>query len=97
LVEGLRSDLIAGDDGFWRLLPEHPRLSFDEAARAALLEEQRGLSPRSRLAEVVIRALSPTRDAAIHSSSSSSRLGAGLNELRGRLREPSARLPCLER
>jgi len=57
LVEGLRSDLIAGDEGFWRLAPEHSRTSFDDAARAALLDEQRGLSPRSRLAEGIIRTL----------------------------------------
>jgi hypothetical protein len=57
LVEGLRCDLVAGDEGFWRLAPEYPRIPFDDAARAALLEEQRELSLRSRLAEVVIRTL----------------------------------------
>lgn len=57
LVEGLRSDLVAGDEGFWRLAPEHSRLAFDEAAKAALLDEQRELSFRSRVAEVVIRTL----------------------------------------
>jgi uncharacterized protein YbjT (DUF2867 family) len=57
LVEGLRSDLIAEDEGFWRLAPEHRRTSFDDVARAALLDEQRELSPRARWAEVVIRAL----------------------------------------
>jgi uncharacterized protein YbjT (DUF2867 family) len=57
LVEGLRCDLVAGDEGFWRLAPEYPRIPFDDAARAALLEEQRELSFRSRLAEVVIRTL----------------------------------------
>ena len=57
LVEGLRGDLIAGDEGFWRLAPEHTCTSFDDAARAALLAEQRDLSQRSRWAEVVIRAL----------------------------------------
>ncbi len=57
LVEGLRSDLVAGDEGFWRLAPEHARLAFDDAAKAALLDEQLRLSFRSRVAEVVIRAL----------------------------------------
>jgi uncharacterized protein YbjT (DUF2867 family) len=58
LVEGLRSDLVSEDEGFWRLAPEYERRSFDDAARAALLEEQRDLSLRARFAEVVIRALS---------------------------------------
>jgi uncharacterized protein YbjT (DUF2867 family) len=58
LVEGLRCDLVAEGNGFWRLAPEYRRTPFDEAARAALLDEQRELSLRSRLAEIVIRALS---------------------------------------
>ncbi|HTV25880.1 MAG TPA: NAD(P)H-binding protein [Polyangiaceae bacterium] len=57
LVEGLRCNLLAGDEGFWRLAPEYRRTPFDEAARAALLEEQSELSLRSRLAEMVIRTL----------------------------------------
>lgn len=57
LVEGLRCDLVAESEGFWRLAPEYPRIPFDDAARAALLEEQRELSLRSRLAEIVIRTL----------------------------------------
>jgi uncharacterized protein YbjT (DUF2867 family) len=57
LVEGLRSDIVADDEGFWRLAAEHPRVSFDEAARAALLEEQQELGLRSRVAEVLIRGL----------------------------------------
>jgi uncharacterized protein YbjT (DUF2867 family) len=58
LVEGLLSDLVSEDDGFWRLVPEYTRTSFDDAARAALLHEQRDLSVRSRVAELVIRTLS---------------------------------------
>jgi hypothetical protein len=58
LVEGLRCNLVAESEGFWQLAPGYRRLSFDEAARAALLEEQDELSLRSRLAERVIRALS---------------------------------------
>jgi uncharacterized protein YbjT (DUF2867 family) len=58
LVEGLRSDLVADDEGLWQLLPEYQRTSFDEAARRALLDEQRDLSLRSRMAELVIRTLS---------------------------------------
>jgi uncharacterized protein YbjT (DUF2867 family) len=58
LVEGLLSDLVSEDDGFWHLVPEYTRQSFDEAARAALLHEQRDLSVRSRVAELIIRTLS---------------------------------------
>jgi uncharacterized protein YbjT (DUF2867 family) len=58
LVKGLRSDLVASDEGFWRLAPEHERLPFDAAARAALLEEQRDLSLKSRLAERAIQTFS---------------------------------------
>lgn len=58
LVEGLRSDLVSEDDGFWRLVPEYTRMSFDSAARAALLHEQSELSMRSRVAELIIRTLS---------------------------------------
>jgi uncharacterized protein YbjT (DUF2867 family) len=57
LVEGLRCNLLSVDEGFWRLAPDYRRTPFDEAARAALLEEQRELSMRSRLAELVIRTL----------------------------------------
>lgn len=58
LVEGLRSDLVSEDDGFWRLVPEYTRMSFEDAARSALLHEQRELSVRSRFAELIIRGLS---------------------------------------
>lgn len=58
LVQGLRCDLVSPDDGFWLRAPEYRRTPFDEAARAALLEEQRELSLRSRLAESIIRTLS---------------------------------------
>ena len=36
LVEGLRTDILAPDDGFWQLAPAHRRQSFDEAVRVAL-------------------------------------------------------------
>jgi uncharacterized protein YbjT (DUF2867 family) len=58
LVEGLRCDLVAEGEDFWRLAPEYRRIPFEEAARAALLDEQRELGLRSRLAEAVIRTLS---------------------------------------
>lgn len=51
LVDGLREDLTAPDDGFWKLVPEHARIPFDEAARRALAEEQGSLSPATQRAE----------------------------------------------
>jgi uncharacterized protein YbjT (DUF2867 family) len=60
LVEGLRSDLIAFDRGFWKLMPEHQLVPFDEAARRALIAEARGLSLKTRLAEWVIHRLTPS-------------------------------------
>jgi uncharacterized protein YbjT (DUF2867 family) len=62
LVEGLRSDLVASDDGFWRLYPEHTRMSFHEALDRALPEEERGLSPRARWLERAVHAVLPARD-----------------------------------
>ena len=58
LVEGLTSDLYTEGEGFWRFMPEHERVPFDEAARRALAAEARGLSPLSRSAEGVLQALS---------------------------------------
>lgn len=51
LVEGLRGDLVAADDGFWQQFPQHTRVSFDEAARRALRDEADTLSLRDRTAE----------------------------------------------
>jgi len=59
LVQGLTHDLIAPDDGFWRLVPQHQRLSFDEAARRALREDELHgeMSLRGRLAERLVQRL----------------------------------------
>lgn len=54
LVEGLRTDLIATDLGFWRMFPEHQRVPFDEAARRALRGEASTLPFTSRLTEWLI-------------------------------------------
>ena len=59
LVEGLRSDLLARDAGFWRLYPEHRRLSFHEALLRALPEEERALSPKARWLERVVHEIAP--------------------------------------
>ena len=59
LVEGLRSDLIAPDDGIWQLIPDHPRVPFDEAARRALIAEARTLPLRTRFAEWLLHRITP--------------------------------------
>ena len=41
VVVGLKTDLIADDDRFWSRIGHPRRKSFEEAARAALLEESR--------------------------------------------------------
>lgn len=62
LVLGLTSDLISPDDGFWRLLPDHERIPFDEAARKALLDEEASVPMSGKAFEAVIRRLSRRRD-----------------------------------
>jgi uncharacterized protein YbjT (DUF2867 family) len=57
LVAGLCSDLIAPDEGFWKLLPEHRRVPFEEAAKRALLAEAATLPLRSRLTEWLLHGL----------------------------------------
>jgi uncharacterized protein YbjT (DUF2867 family) len=61
LVEGLRSDIIAPDQGYWKLCPEHERQSFDTAARKALNDEESGLSTGAILIETAIDRFSPKR------------------------------------
>ncbi|GAC1376412.1 MAG: hypothetical protein NVSMB47_21950 [Polyangiales bacterium] len=41
LIEGLSSDLLADGRGLWAVTPDHAPLSFDEAARRALAEDER--------------------------------------------------------
>lgn len=55
LVEGLRSDLVAEGDGYWRLMPNYQRTSFDEAAREALRHDEQNLSPTASAAEAIVR------------------------------------------
>lgn len=59
LVEGLRTDILSPDAGFWKLVPEHQRRSFDDAVRGALHEEAEGLSTGALLFEQAIDRLSP--------------------------------------
>jgi len=62
LVEGLKTDILAPDQGFWKLCPEHVRQSFDEAVRAALSEETDSLSTGALLFEQAIDRVSPKHE-----------------------------------
>ncbi|PRP96132.1 NAD(P)H-binding protein [Enhygromyxa salina] len=62
LVEGLTSDLVAKDEGFWALAPEHELVPFDVAAERALAAENRELSIVARASERIIQVLArPSR------------------------------------
>ncbi|MET0284703.1 MAG: NAD(P)H-binding protein [Polyangiales bacterium] len=61
LVEGLRTDIVAPDEGYWKLCPEHERQPFDVAARKALNGEESDLSTGAILLETAIDRLSPKR------------------------------------
>lgn len=58
LVEGLTSDLIARDEGFWKLMPEYRRTPFDTAARRALDGEAASLPLRTRMLEYALQSAS---------------------------------------
>jgi uncharacterized protein YbjT (DUF2867 family) len=64
LVDGLGGDLLADEPGFWKLMPEHARVSFDVAAQRALQAEADNLSLSSRLTECVLQRMtwSPKRN-----------------------------------
>jgi hypothetical protein len=68
LVEGLRTDILAPDDGFWLLAPGHRRQSFDEAVRVALAGEAEELSRAAVLVEEAAEWLTPKRDRTTPSS-----------------------------
>jgi uncharacterized protein YbjT (DUF2867 family) len=57
LVEGLTSDLVCEDAGFWKLVPHHQRMTFEEAVRRALRAEEKLLDRRGRLLERAIHRL----------------------------------------
>ena len=65
LVEGLKTDILAPDQGFWKLCPEHRRQSFDDAARDALNEETDSLSTGALLFEHAIDRVSPKHEGPI--------------------------------
>lgn len=55
LAYGLLTDVLADDDGIWKLLPDHRRTPFDEAARRALDEESLTLGRGGRALEAALR------------------------------------------
>ncbi|MFW5740643.1 MAG: NAD(P)H-binding protein [Myxococcota bacterium] len=55
LVDGLTSDLISPDDGFWQRMPEHERMGFNEAAQRALNEEESSVPLSGRAFEAFVR------------------------------------------
>lgn len=57
LVEGLRDDLVATGPELWDELPDHRRLTFDEAASAALQADGEG-STSARVVEALATLLS---------------------------------------
>lgn len=57
LVLGLTSDLVARDEGIWAKMPGYQRMSFDEAARQALLDDEASLSKGARRVEAALRAV----------------------------------------
>lgn len=57
LVEGLRSDIVARGPTIWDEIPGYTRLSFDEAVRRALHEEQGSLPGATRFVESVLHRL----------------------------------------
>ena len=62
LVEGLRTDLIAPNEGYWRFMPEHQRVPFAEAARRALFAEAQSLPWQVRLTEWFLHRLTPPHE-----------------------------------
>lgn len=58
LVEGLRSDILCPDEGFWRFLPEHTRIGFDAAAARALKGEDASLPLSTLVLERLLRVFS---------------------------------------
>jgi uncharacterized protein YbjT (DUF2867 family) len=57
LVEGLRSDIVAEGPTIWDEMPDYRRITFDEALRRALRDEQSSLPGATRLVESVLHRL----------------------------------------
>ncbi len=55
LVEGLTSNLIASNEGFWGYMPDRTPMAFDAAARMALDAEAAGLPMKTRAVEWMLQ------------------------------------------
>lgn len=62
LVEGLRTDILSPDDGFWAVYPQYRRQSFDEAVRRALAGEAEELSQMALFVEEAAEWVTPKDD-----------------------------------
>jgi uncharacterized protein YbjT (DUF2867 family) len=62
LVEGLRTDILSPDAGFWQQAPRHRLQSFDDAVRVALAGEAEELSRVAVLLEEAAEWLTPRDD-----------------------------------
>ncbi len=58
LIEGLSHDLLASQREFWELVPEHKRLSFDEAALRAFAQDEERPALRAALVEAAVAKVS---------------------------------------
>ena len=59
LVDGLTCDLVAPDDGFWSIAPDHERVPFDTAVKRALAAEApHSMSRVGQRLERIVRRLS---------------------------------------
>lgn len=54
LVEGLSSDVVSSGSTLWARIPSHVRTTFDQAVQHALEQEDRKLSPATRIIEKAI-------------------------------------------
>jgi uncharacterized protein YbjT (DUF2867 family) len=60
LVEGLKTDLVSPDEGYWSQMPDYERMQFDTAVRRALAADQAQMSRTTITAENLIRRLTPS-------------------------------------
>lgn len=60
LVEGMKTDMVSPDEGFWKLFPDHELTTFDEAAELALRDSEAKLTVATSVAERFIRSLTPS-------------------------------------
>jgi uncharacterized protein YbjT (DUF2867 family) len=60
LVEGLKTDLVSPDEGYWKEMPDHQFVDLDTAIRRALDADRRKMSKTANAAEDLIGRLTPS-------------------------------------